>query len=106
MNKRFAIGLLIVASGAVTLAIVSIPKEGSARWHEREYAAAIKELEGKTLSQRVSRLWGKISGRPVKRLQVKQFQQLQRKLEEHRRELVKAGYLVERRFSVTNRDAR
>jgi hypothetical protein len=106
VNKRLAIGLSSIAIAAILFGVLSVPEAGSLRWHEREFSRIVREMEGRTLSQRASALWGKITGRPVRRLRFHEYEQFQKRLEEHRRAPVKAGHFIERRFTVTNRDAR
>lgn len=107
MRKRIIIGLLAVVVIGVVAFYISQPKKGSVEWHAREYEGLLRRIEGKTLKHRCARVWAAIRRASVPPpLTFKERQALLKELSKQQRIVIRCGYLIERRFVITNYDAR
>jgi len=103
VRRRVVIGFIVIVGGAIAVAILSGPRRGTVQWHKREFSTAMDRLEGNRSIDRLSRLWGKITGRPVTwEIGAEEGQALILKLDEHRIALIEHGYLIEQKVGTTN----
>ena len=106
MRKRLVIGAIAAVVIGVAAYILSMPMEGTVEWHKQEYVRIVKQLQRKTVRDWPSILWARATGRRLAPLTLKEELELRKQLENHRPQLLKAGYFIERRFQTTNHDAR
>lgn len=108
MRQRIVIGLLLAFPliGSVWF-VLAQPREGSPEWHAREYESIVRQIEGRTIRYRCAKWWAKFRGARVPPpVTLNQRKELTRELKKQQRAIIECGYLLERRFSITNYDAR
>jgi hypothetical protein len=99
MRKRILIGLLAAVLIGVVAFFVSQPKQGTLKWHKREYLAAMDRWTGTSFGQRFRQISAQLFGVT---LQPEIRRDLAEKVVFHRRALIEAGYLEQRAFTLTN----
>src|SRR5688572_20767912 len=97
-------GVVGIAVAAVLAIVITHPKEGTIEWHKRGYQYVRDRAYGQTWSDRWSRWRERITGAQRPPPSAKEFNALSKKFVEHRNALLELGYLVERRFSISNPD--
>jgi len=104
MRKRIVIGLLAVVVIGVAAFFVSQPMEGTVEWYKRRFVSAQDKMFGRTWFTPVEKLFCKITGRPPRMVKLgnDEYQTLHSQMNGCRIGLVELGYMVERRFSVSN----
>lgn len=99
MRKGVAIGLLAITTIGTVIFFTSQPRKGSVAWHKKEYLAAVKTLFRIRSTDRLR----KRMGLPKESIDATQSRRLKFGLTEHQRTLLESGYLIERRFVISNR---
>jgi hypothetical protein len=100
VRKRIVIASITVIGAAVLVYVASQPKEGTVEGHKREYIAAWRRVNRKTLPEKAKQLFERIAGRksPPWHFTAEDNQRMQ----VHRAALLEMGYLSQREFELTN----
>ena len=107
MRKRVVIGVLAIIGIGVLVFVLSQPKPGTVEYHKREYRAAREEMFGRKWYSSIARVVRKVISIPQRQrsLSLSEAQALQQRQTAARDALIKLGYLVERRFTLSNQPA-
>jgi hypothetical protein len=106
VKKRIVIGLIAVLIGVAAYELLQ-PRKGSVEWHKREFRNARQEMFGQAWYTPFERLYCDVVSKPhkLRTPTSREVESLKERQLAAQTALVKAGYLVERSFKVSNRDA-
>jgi hypothetical protein len=107
VRKRIVIGVIAVVLVGVIAYVIMQPRKGTAEYHKKEYRAAREKMYGVKWYSPVTRVLGKVVPVPQRRkaMSYAEVADLQRRQDAARDALIKVGYLVEKKFTVTNHPA-
>ena len=99
MKERILIGLLIIVAMGVAAYMLSQPKQGTVEYHQQQFRKIYNDGKATRIGQTILR-YG------PGRLKLAYMRNRAKRLDFHRRALVKHGYLVEKVFLLSFRPAR
>lgn len=99
MKKRIVIGVLVIVAMGVAAYMLSQPKEGTVEYHQEQFGKIYNDGKATRIGQTILR-YG------PDRLKLAYMRNRSKRLDFHRRALVKHGYLVENAFILSFRPAR